>query len=546
MAAEPYEVLRLVQILCDAVASVMIFLIATELLPLAVAAIAGLLVSLSSHLSYYSLYLSPDSLPVLPLLVAVYLVIRASKRERLITVIAAGAMVGLSLWMRANALMLVVMLAVVVMLVMKGRKRIGYSLALVGTTLVVIAPITIRNSVVFHHFVPLSIGAGITLIEGIADYDDDGRFGMPASDYDTKIKDAEWHDRPDYLYYLWSPDGVERDQARIARGLAVIRSNPGWFLTVMLRRAGFMLRYNDSGRHDWPFGTAKVPIVSSAATFSHHVELSEQTRPVWSSSPGDLISGDVVKSRSAEFSLVDDGQRLLVTGDDSEFGDQLASTNIAVQKNTDYLLILPIKLEEGYMAAKVTTPDLRIALASVVIADAEIEERKRQKRKAKQADEAPSTEQRPMSLIKLPFASGDRSEVRLVISNNGQVSLRPQAQVGRPDLFAMGTTPFLWTRYPRAVIRGIQRNLYTTGRMLPLIIIGVILLIIARRWRALAILLAVPLYYMSTQSALHTEYRYILAIHYFLFIVASIALGCAGIAIWHAAKHFAPVSREPL
>src|SRR5262249_39131846 len=159
------------------------------------------------------------------------------------------------------------------------------------------------------------------------------------------------------------------------------------------------------------------------------------------------------------------------------------------------------------------------------------EERKRAKRRSKQNAEGDddSTEQRSTSVVMMPFSSGNRTEVRLVISNNGKETVPPLAQIGKADLFEMGPTRFLWARYPRAIFRGIQRNLYTTGRMLPLIIIGVILLMITRRWRALGILLAVPLYYMSTQSALHTEYRYILAIHYFLFIVASIALGCAGV-----------------
>jgi hypothetical protein len=51
-----------------------------------------------------------------------------------------------------------------------------------------------------------------------------------------------------------------------------------------------------------------------------------------------------------------------------------------------------------------------------------------------------------------------------------------------------------------------------------------LLLAHARRTRALAALVAVPLYYLCVQSALHTEYRYVLAIHYFLFIAAAAAL----------------------
>ena len=64
--------------------------------------------------------------------------------------------------------------------------------------------------------------------------------------------------------------------------------------------------------------------------------------------------------------------------------------------------------------------------------------------------------------------------------------------------------------------------------MLPLLIVGLALLVISRRWRALVILLVVPAYYLSVQSAFHTEYRYILAMHYFLFIAAGVTVYCAG------------------
>ena len=59
---------------------------------------------------------------------------------------------------------------------------------------------------------------------------------------------------------------------------------------------------------------------------------------------------------------------------------------------------------------------------------------------------------------------------------------------------------------------------------LPLVLAGIILLARARKFRALAALLAVPLYYLCVQSALHTEYRYVLAVHYFLFVLAAAAL----------------------
>jgi hypothetical protein len=80
-------------------------------------------------------------------------------------------------------------------------------------------------------------------------------------------------------------------------------------------------------------------------------------------------------------------------------------------------------------------------------------------------------------------------------------------------------------------LRLIQK-LFITAVMLPLAIIGLILLIRARKLTTLVLLLVVPAYYLCVQSALHTEYRYVLAIHYFLFILVAVALYHAGGYLW--------------
>jgi hypothetical protein len=67
--------------------------------------------------------------------------------------------------------------------------------------------------------------------------------------------------------------------------------------------------------------------------------------------------------------------------------------------------------------------------------------------------------------------------------------------------------------------------------MLTLVAVGTLLLILARRKRALTILLAVPVYYLCAQSVFHTEYRYILVIHYFLFVLAAVTLYAGGVAL---------------
>jgi len=510
--------LVLAQILCDSFAAVMVFLIAMELLSLTASTIAGLLIAFSPQLALHALMLLPESLSVLPILAAVWLLIRAGKKPRLVRIIAAGAMIGLSCWLRSNNLLLAPWLAVLLIPALFERgSRIKYVVAFVGVTVLVISPITIRNWIVFGRFVPLSLGSGITMIEGIADYDKENRFGMPASDAQAKWKDVEWHNRPDYSVGLWQPDGIERDRYRFARGLGVIRRNPVWFASVMVRRAASMLRYNDSISQGWPADTAHAPILAAEPPFGHQHAITEE--PVWSASPTEMLGAGKVLSPQAECVLGDGG--LTVRGDNSDYGDQFASAPITVDKNTDYVLRVPLSLIQGRVALKITSIDRRIMLDSDVPATTEARE-----------DEIPDDDSAAMrnalTEASLPFATGARTDVLLVVSNNGAAPVASQVALGQVELFEQGPTPGLWTRLVRPAVRGVERNLYTTSHLLSLIAVGIVLMALARRSKLLLVLLAVPAYYLLVQSTLHTEYRYILTMHYFLFVMAAVTLTCIG------------------
>ncbi|MDT5296751.1 MAG: hypothetical protein QOJ76_3631 [Acidobacteriota bacterium] len=334
---------QLFQIVCDSLAAALVFLIAAELLPFGVAVIAGALAALSPQFCWNSVLLLPDTLAVLPVLLALHLLLRARAGRGVPKALAAGALVGLSCWLRANALLLAPFLVLVVPLLFSREVRLRLSLALVGGALLSVAPLTMRNAVVFGHFIPVSLGAGQTLVEGIADYDPERRFGLPDTDMELTRQEAETSGRPEYASSLFSPDGVARDRARTARALAVVGAHPLWFAGVMLRRAASMLRLE------------RTPLTSTA------------------------------------------------------------------------------QVSEG------------------------------------------------------------------------------------------------WMRGPRLVVRVVQK-LFITAIFLPLSALGIVVLIRARRTLALAALLAVPLYYLCVQSALHTEYRYVLAVHYFLFIVAAAAVYHVGLA----------------
>ncbi|HKY28065.1 MAG TPA: glycosyltransferase family 39 protein [Pyrinomonadaceae bacterium] len=337
LAGESDTAAQLFQIFCDSLCAVLIFLIAIELLPLGVGAIAGFMAAFAPQFSWNSILLLPDTLAALPILAGILVIARAFKRPSLVSVLGAGACIGVSCWLRANGLLLGPFLAFLVVLIFPRELKMRMALALVAGFVVVVAPLTIRNAIVFGHFIPVSLGGGQTLLEGIADYDEAGRFGVPATDIELIKQEAHAKNRPDYATTLFGPDAIRRDRERLARGFAIIRANPLWFFSVVVRRAMNMWRLE------------RVPLIST--------------------------------------------------------------TNL----------------------------------------------------------------------------------------------------------------PSGWTRYIYLVVRLVQR-LFITAVVLPFVLIGLMILIWQRRFHVVAILLGVPVYYFCVQSILHTEYRYVLALHYFLFVLAGVGV----------------------
>ncbi|HVF57172.1 MAG TPA: glycosyltransferase family 39 protein [Pyrinomonadaceae bacterium] len=498
---------QFVQIVADSLGSVVTFLIAAALLPRAVALIAGTLAALSPQFTWNSVLLLPDTLATLPVLLAVYCVVLATKRPRLAFFVAAGALVGVSCWLRANALLLAPFLAIVVLLLFERARRVRFALALVVGALAVIAPLTIRNAVVFRHFIPLSLGAGQTLLEGIADYDRERRFGIPDTDLAIIRQEAVVYNRPDYAGTLFGPDGVWRERQRLARGFNVIRENPLWFSTVVVRRAASMLRLE------------RAPRVQPEPPVSHPLDIAADAPPAWAASPQELSGGGQVLSQKASVSLSSGEETLTLVGDDSKYERQFAAPPVAVEAETDYVLVVPLKIERGRMTVGVEDADGGAVYASTVV----------------ETMEGRTPEEQPSLAVRVPFVSRESARVRLFFSNAASAPAHPVARVGRVSLFRLGAASQVWTRYPRVLVSNVQK-LFVTAFMLPLFAAGFVFLLRARAWRTLVVLSAVPFYYFCVQSMLHTEYRYILAIYYFLFVLAAVSFYVAGGILWNGAR----------
>jgi hypothetical protein len=490
---------RLLQIAADSLAAVLLMLIAAELLPRGAALLAGVLAALAPQFAWNSVLLLPDTLAALPVLAAVYCLARCLKGPRARLFVAAGALVGLSCWLRANALLLAPFLAAFVFFLWgRGRAGARHALAVLAGAVLVVAPLTLRNAVVFGAFIPVSLGAGQTLLEGIADYDSAGRFGIPATDLGIMRQEAEAAGRADYAETLFGPDALARDRARLSRGLGTVLRNPFWFLSVMARRGASMLKL-ERARHVSP-----RPQVTSPAGPG-------EGRLVWSAAPSELLTSGEVLRPGAEAELEEGGGRLRLTGDESKQWPQFVTESAGVEAGADYAYELPLTVVSGRVGLVVATEKEAAVLASSAALDA--------------AEAGPASE-----TVRLPFVSESAARVRLILENRPSEPPRPSALVGPVGLYRLGTSSQLWTRWPRLVV-SLAQKVFITAVMLPLALAGLAFAFREGRRLPLGVLLVVPAYYVCVQSALHTEYRYVLALQHFLFALAAYGLyRAAGLA----------------
>jgi hypothetical protein len=341
---------------------------------------------------------------------------------------------------------------------------------MVAAAVLAVMPITIRNTLVFKSFIPLTLGTGTNLMEGIADYDPAKRFGMEQYDHEVAQQEATLYGRPHYAEDLYRPDGVLRERLRVGRAWAVIRGNKIWFMGVMARRAGKMLTYEP------------VSIVSAEPPVSHMGV--EQAELVWRS--------------------------------DSGVSPEFVSQPIQLQRNSDYLLNVPLKPGAGRLSIKIVRVDNGKTLGSAMIPDS--------------VDET-APKAGDFTILRLVFVNTTADQIRISLADAGQGTGPGTIEIGTMELSRLGPASYLWTRYPRVLVKTLQK-FFTTGWMLPLALLGAGLLALARRFDALAIACAVPIYFLCTHAPLHLELRYILPIHYFWAMLVAVSLYFISVSVW--------------
>jgi Dolichyl-phosphate-mannose-protein mannosyltransferase len=241
-----YFTVQVVQNLLASISVVMLFLIAGNLVSWPVGIVASFIAAVSHHFSYYSNVILPDSVCALPLLAAFYILIKARRARRggLWLYVLAGILIGISIWLRPNVLLLgPVMVCFLVVSSKRPRRMLRQAWVLAVISVLSVVPITIRNYLLYGEFVLVSANIGIVMWEGIGEASGD-RFGAVTNDVLVAQQEAQLYGDPRYAESWVMPDGIKRDRDRMSKSLSVIVNHPIWFAGSMLKRMAAMLKYS--------------------------------------------------------------------------------------------------------------------------------------------------------------------------------------------------------------------------------------------------------------------------------------------------------------
>jgi hypothetical protein len=245
LVGRTFYAVGMVQDVADSLAVSVLFLLAARVVSARVGLLAALFMAVGHYSAYYSNFITPDTLCVLPILLALLLLapVRAGRLRNPLRYVACGLLLGVSCWLRPNSLVLGPFLAAAIpVLYGFGRAQLLRAASLALSCLLVVAPITLRNLRVYGAFVPISINMGIVLWEGIADSGGEA-YGARGRDFEVAWQESQEHNDARYAEWWASPDGIARDRERIRKSLEVIRAHPGWFFWAAVRRAFQMVGY---------------------------------------------------------------------------------------------------------------------------------------------------------------------------------------------------------------------------------------------------------------------------------------------------------------
>ena len=225
---------------------------------------AGVIAALWPLLATYGAVPLADAPTSWMILGASWMLLLAAKRQSVAWALGAGALVGASCWLRANAMVLVFFWALALLLLVQTswRRRALLSASVVLAAMIVIAPVVVRNLITFRAFVPMGLGVGANLWEGIGESERGvNEFGAVYGDEQLIERErAEMGVPRDAPFNLYYPDGIRRDRERTRKALGIIVRHPVWYTGLVVRRMVGVMKY--AGEPSGVYGSSGVNVTS--------------------------------------------------------------------------------------------------------------------------------------------------------------------------------------------------------------------------------------------------------------------------------------------
>ena len=194
---------------------------------------AALLYALWPLSARFEITILPDAVMSFFLLATVLLLLKAvASPQRIRWFFLAGIASGVGMTMRPDILLLPLLVIAWLVLSQHFAKWIQASLVFLCGIAILVGAQTLRNAAVTGgKIIPLGMGSGISLWEGISQFGN--AFGSVHDDQAL----AEQED-----YHNWAyPNGVERERKRFGEAVDIIAHHPVWYCGVMLRRIPVLL-----------------------------------------------------------------------------------------------------------------------------------------------------------------------------------------------------------------------------------------------------------------------------------------------------------------
>lgn len=181
----------------------------------------------------FEIALLPDAVMPFFLLLTLWCLLKAVTSARAVYwYFLSGVACGIGMTMRPDILLLPLFLLIAFPFLKSFPKRFNGAIAMLLGIALIIGAHTARNyAVTGGKIVPLGLGNGISMWEGISQFGD--TLGTVYGD--EKMAKIEG-------YRSWAyPDGIERDRKRFKEAVEIILNHPGWYAGVMVKRVPMLL-----------------------------------------------------------------------------------------------------------------------------------------------------------------------------------------------------------------------------------------------------------------------------------------------------------------